>query len=66
MLIEKNMDTRFGNFVKDIIADISEILTMWMNMYQDCAPTTLGERVLGKEGEKLFPNLSIETLLGQG
>jgi hypothetical protein len=64
MLIEKNMDTRFGLWVKDIIADLSELITMWLNMYQDCAPTTLGERVLGEDGKKLFPNLSIETLRG--
>lgn len=64
MLIEKNMDTRFGLWVKDIIIDISAILTMWLNMYQDCAPSTLGERVLGEDGKKLFPNLSIETIRG--
>lgn len=64
MLIEKNMDTRFGLIVKDLIADISEMMTMWLNMYQDCAPTTLGERVLGEDGKKLFPNLSVETLRG--
>jgi hypothetical protein len=64
MLIEKNMDTRFGLWVKTIIADIAEAITMWLNMYQDCAPVTLGERVLGEDGEKLFPNLSVETLRG--
>lgn len=64
LLIEKNMDTRFGLWVKDIVSDLSEVITMWLSMYQDCAPTTLGERVLGEDGDKLFPNLSIETLRG--
>ena len=64
LLVEKNMDTRFGLWVKDIVADISELITMWLNMYQDCAPTTLGERVLGEDGKELFPNLSVETLRG--
>lgn len=64
LLVEKNMDVRFGLIVKDLVSDISEIITMSLNMYQDCAPTTLGERVLGEEGEKLFPNMSVETLRG--
>ncbi len=34
-------------------------------MYQDWAPKSLGERVLGKDGKQLFNNLSIETLRGQ-
>lgn len=64
LLVEKNSETRFSLWVKFIIADISEAITMWLQMYQDNAPTTLGERVLGEEGEKLFPNMSIETLRG--
>jgi len=64
LLIEKNMDTRFGLWVKDLVSDISEVATMWLNMYQDCAPSTLGERVLGEDGKKLFPNLSVDTLRG--
>lgn len=64
MLIEKNSETRFGLWVKALIADISEAVNMWLQMYQDCAPTTLGERLLGEDGKKLFPNLSIETLRG--
>ena len=64
LLIEKNMDTRFGLWVRDLVSDISEVATMHLNMYQDCAPTTLGERVIGEDGDKLFPNLSVETLRG--
>jgi len=64
MLIEKNSETRFGLWVKFLIADIAEAMTIWLNMYQDNAPSTLGERVLGEEGDKLFPNMSVETLRG--
>jgi len=64
LLVERNSDTRFGLMVRDLVSDISEAVTMWLNTYQDCAPTTLGERVLGEDGEKLFPNMSIDTLRG--
>lgn len=64
-IINEKSETRFGLWVKRIIDDICEAIDMWLMMYQDCAPPTLGERVLGKDGKKLFPNLSIETLQGE-
>jgi hypothetical protein len=33
-------------------------------MYQDCCPPGLAERVIGDDGKKLFPNLSINDLQG--
>lgn len=63
-IINEKSETRFGLWVKRIIDDISEAITMWYGMYQDCAPSTLGERVIGEDGKKLFTNLSIDTLRG--
>ena len=63
-LIAQNSETRFGLWVKRIIDDICEAITLWINMYQDWAPPDLSNRVLGENGRKLFENLSIETLRG--
>jgi len=64
MLINEKSQTRFGLWVKRIQEEITEAITMFINMYQDWAPTTLGERVLGENGKKLFKNLSVKTLRG--
>jgi len=63
-IINEQSETRFGLWVKRIQRDICEALMMYVGLYQDFAPPDLGRRVLGKSGEKLFPNLSIETLRG--
>lgn len=63
-IINEKSETRFGVWVRRIGDDISEAIDMWVAMYQDCAPPTLAERVIGEDGKKLFPNLSIETLQG--
>jgi hypothetical protein len=63
-MIERNSDTRFGLWVNRIIQDIDEAITFWIEMYQDWAPRDLGERILGEDGKKLFPNFSIETIRG--
>ena len=64
-IINEKSETRFGLWVKRILEDFGEAITMWYSMYQDCAPSTLGERVLGKDGEKLFnQGLSIDSLRG--
>ena len=63
-LINEKSETRFGLWVKRLQSDICEALTMFMNMYQDWSPPDLGSRVLGKEGDKIFKNLSIKTLRG--
>jgi len=65
LLIEQNSDTRFGLWVNRIIGDIADSLSMLFEMYQDWAPPSLGERILGSDGKPLFRNLSIETLRGQ-
>lgn len=64
-LINEKSETRFGLWVKRIQSDICEAITMFINMYQDWAPPNLGSRVLGKDGKKLFKNLSIKTLRGK-
>lgn len=63
-IINEKSETRFGIWVRRIGDDIAEAIDMWVSMYQDCAPPGLAERVIGEDGEKLFPNLSIETLQG--
>ena len=64
VIINEKSETRFGLWVKRLQEEITEAITMFMNMYQDWAPPLLGERVLGKNGKKLFKNLSIQTLRG--
>lgn len=63
-IINEKSETRFGIWVRRIGDDIAEAIDMWVAMYQDCAPPGLAERVIGEDGKKLFPNLSIETLQG--
>lgn len=63
-IINEKSETRFGLMVKRLIKDISEAITMFVNQYQDWAPPDLGERVLGDDGKQLFPNMSLETLMG--
>jgi hypothetical protein len=63
-IINEKSETRFGLWVKRIMSDLSEAVTMWMEMYQDWGPRDLGERVLGEDGKALFKNFSIETLRG--
>lgn len=64
VIINEKSETRFGLWVKRIQEEITEAVTMFINMYQDWAPPTLGERVLGEKGKKLFHNLSVKTLRG--
>lgn len=64
IIVEKKTETRFGLWVSRIQSEFDEAITMWMNLYQDWAPPTLSERVLGKDGKKLFPNLSVASLRG--
>jgi hypothetical protein len=66
MIVEKNSETRFGKWVKRIQAEIAEAISMCVAIYQDHAPDNLGMRVLGEDGKRLFPNLSIETIRYQG
>ncbi len=64
-IINEKSETRFGIWVRRIGDDIAEAIDMWVAMYQDCAPPDLGERVIGKDGKKLFRNLSINDLQGE-
>ena len=64
MLVEKQSETRFGLWVSRIQHDIQEAVGMWFELYQDYTPKGLSERVVGEDGKKLFPNLSIESLRG--
>lgn len=63
-IINEKSETRFGMWVLRIIQDITEAIMMWIEMYQDWAPPTLGDRILGEDGKKLFKNFSIETIMG--
>lgn len=63
-IINEKSETRFGSMVNRIILDIVEAITMWVEMYQDWAPPSLGERILGDNGKKLFENFSPETIRG--
>lgn len=63
-IINEKSETRFGIWVRRLGDDISEMIDAWVKMYQDCAPPNLAERVIGEDGKRLFPNLSIETLQG--
>ena len=64
ILVDKKSETRFGLWVKRILDDICEILTMYIQFYQDWAPPNLGTRVLGEDGKELIRNLSIQSLRG--
>jgi hypothetical protein len=63
-IISEKSDVKFSLWVTRILIDVGEAITMLVNQYQDNAPSDLGERVIGEDGRKLFPNLSIETLRG--
>jgi len=64
--VDEKSETKFGLWVKRIMREISEAVNMWIELYQDNAPTELGQRVLGEEGEKLFTHgLSIDDLRGR-
>lgn len=65
MIVDEKSDTKFGLWVKRVMLEICEAINMWIELYQDNAPVGLGERVLGKDGEKLFNNLSIDDLRGR-
>lgn len=64
-IINEKSETRFGIWVRRIGDDIAEAIDRWLAMYQDCCPPGLAYRVLGKEGEDLFVNVSIEDLDGE-
>ena len=64
-IVDEKSDTKFGLWVKRMMVDICQAVNMWLELYQDNAPVTLGERVLGEDGKKLFKNLSIDDLRGR-
>lgn len=63
-IVNEKGETKFSLWVKRLMIDICEIITMLFNLYQDMAPPDLGERVLGEEGKQLIKNLSIKSLRG--
>jgi len=64
LLIDKNSETRFGLWVSRTQKDVCEAIGMWFELYQDYPPKGLAERVIGEDGTKIFPNLSIDSLRG--
>lgn len=66
MIVKEKSDTRFGKWIARKQSEICEAITMVLSLYQDHAPDNLAQRVIGENGKKLFPNLSIETLRYNG
>ena len=64
VMVQQNSETRFGIGVGNIMGDIVEAISMWFDLYQDFPPDNLAERIVGEDGKKLFPNLSIDSLRG--
>jgi hypothetical protein len=64
LLVDKQSETRFGDKAKGIIEDTCEAISMWFELYQDYPPKGLAERVVGVDGKKLFPNLSVNNFTG--
>lgn len=64
VIVSQKSEVKFSLWVNRTIAEICEAITMLVNMYQDWAPPTLASRILGKDGKKIFPNLSVKTLRG--
>lgn len=64
MLVDRQSETRFGLWVSRVMDDIKEAIGMWFELYQDFPPKGLAERVVGEDGKKIFPNLSIDSLRG--
>lgn len=64
-IINEKGETKFGLWVKRIMVDICEAINMWVSLYQENAPRNLAQRVIGKEGKRLFKSLSIDDLRGK-
>lgn len=64
LLVDKQSETRFGLGVSRLQGEICEAIGMWFELYQDFPPKGLAERVVGEDGTKIFPNLSIDSLRG--
>jgi hypothetical protein len=64
LLIDKNSETRFGLWSSRIQNDLCEAIGMWFELYQDYPSKGLTERIIGEDGKKIFPNLSIDSLRG--
>lgn len=65
MLVSQKSETKFGLWVERIMIDICEAINMLIEMYQDWAPKSLGDRVLGEEGNPLIMNFSIDSIRGR-
>ena len=63
-IVNEKSQTRFGIWVSRLQEDICDALTSLISLYQDTIPSDLAERILGEEGEKLFPNLTVNDLRG--
>lgn len=61
-IVEQRSATRYGKWINRLLAELSEAVTMLLNIYQESMPKNLGERILGEDGKMLFKNLSVETI----
>lgn len=64
ILVAQHSQTRFGIWVTRIQSEFCEALNMVMKLYQDVAPPSLAKRVLGEDGKRIFPKLSVKDLRG--
>lgn len=64
VLIDRKSETRFSLWVRRIQVELAEVITMWVQMYQEAASKKLGQRVLGEDGKQLIRDLSVESLRG--
>ena len=64
VLVNEKSETRFGKWAKTMLLDHAEAIGDCVKLYQDKAPKNLGERILGKDGEQILANLSIQSLRG--
>ena len=63
-IVSERSENRFSLWVKRAQGTISKTLNRRIQMYQDWAPPDLGKRVLGKDGNSLIKNFSINSIRG--
>ncbi|MFA6067538.1 MAG: hypothetical protein WC810_03055 [Janthinobacterium sp.] len=62
MLVAKQSENRFGQWVNSIQQEFCEAIDMAMALYDDWAPKSLAERILGEDGKQMFRNFSPESI----
>jgi hypothetical protein len=65
VIVDENSKVRQGLEVSAVISAFSEALNLLLEQYQYFAPPTMGTRVLGKDGKKLFDDFKPADILGR-